>query len=98
MHTDELISLNDAAAKGIERLRKPVWTDPMEHIKIDAIDGRLGPWVRLYSPGSLSCNGEDPVAMLLSTCGNLAEKALVPYTGPLPDSDEYKAAQARFQS
>ena len=91
-----LISLNEAAANGIDRLRKPEWAQAEDHLKIDAIDGRLGPWVHLYAPFNLKCNGRDPVDVLVVIWGDPAEKEWLPYTGPLPDSDEYKAVQSRF--
>ena len=45
-----LISINEAAAKGIERLRKREWKLPEDNLKIDIVDGKAGPWLHLYSP------------------------------------------------
>lgn len=46
----DMISLNEAAAQGIERVRKPNWANPRDYVKLDIVDGRLGPWLHLYSP------------------------------------------------
>lgn len=52
----------------------------------------------LYCPFNKECNGRDPVESLIMSWGRGAadEKCFVPYTGPLPDSDEYKAEVAKF--
>lgn len=97
----ELISINEAAARGIERLRKPTWANPCDHLKIDVLrDGdadKPGPWTHLYTPFNKECNGRDPVDILCVTQGmDYTEHCWVPYTGPLPDSEEYKAAVAAF--
>lgn len=91
----ELISIAQAAEKGIERLRKPIWANQMDHLKIDIIKGMAGPWLHLYCPFNKECNGRDPVDTLGLGMDYDAEE-FEPYTGPLPDSDEYKAAQASF--
>jgi hypothetical protein len=95
---EELISINQAVARGIERIRKPLWATPEDHFKIDIIDGKPGPWLHLFAPFNEECNGRDPVDILWIASG--AEtgdvEEFVAYTGPLPDSDEYKAAQARY--
>lgn len=67
----------------------------MDHLKIDIIDGKPGPWTHLYSPFNKECNGRDPVDMLFTQVDYDAVE-VVPYTGPLPDSEEYKAAAAQF--
>lgn len=91
----KLISINEAARRGIERLRLPRWADKMDHIKIDIVDGRLGPWLHLWCPFNTECNGRDPVDQLLSSdwCD---EPEWEVYRGPLPDSDEYKARADEF--
>jgi len=94
-----LFSLKEAAARRVERVRQPNWANPLDHIKIDILpDGSLGPWAHLYSPFNKECNGHDPVDML--TIAGIGvdpnSKSCYAYTGPLPDSDEYKAEVARF--
>jgi hypothetical protein len=95
----ELISLNQAAAGGVERIRKPIWANPMDHFRLHIIDGKPGPWLHLHAPFNAECNGRDPVDILWiiqfgTAAGDDAE--FIPYEGPLPDSVEYKAAQARY--
>lgn len=90
-----MISIKDAAKQGIARIRKPVWADPLDHIKIDILsDGTPGPWAHLYAPFNKACNGRDPVDMLLMLDYEIRE--YLPYEGPLPDSEEYRAAVADF--
>jgi hypothetical protein len=95
----DLISIAEAAAKGIDRVRLPIWANPLDHLKIDIIDGKPGPWLHLFAPFNKECNGRDPVDFLwvfgpMKTDPNSIE--FLPYEGPLPDSDEYRAAQAQF--
>lgn len=97
--TDNLISIADAAANGIERVRLPHWANPLDHLKIDIVDGKPGPWLHLFAPFNKECNGRDPVDFLwiagpMKTDVNVAE--FFPYGGPLPESNEYRAAQAQF--
>lgn len=92
-----LISINEAVKLGHPRLRKPIWANPFDHLKIDIIDGSLGPWLHLFAPFNKECNGRDPVDMLAfqhKDTFNTQEFEI--YGGPLPDSDEYKAEVARF--
>lgn len=91
----DLISINEAAALGIERLRKPVWAHPCDHLKLDIIGGRPGPWTHLWCPFNKECNGRDPVDILCISL-DYDERCYVPHTGPTPDSDEYKAEVAAY--
>ena len=100
----KLISIHTAAANGILRLRMPKWANKLDHLKIDMLaplplgsDGphTMGPWLHLYAPFNQECNGRDPVD-ILSMQFDLNAAEYEPYTGPLPDSDEYKAAVAAF--
>jgi hypothetical protein len=101
--TEELISVREAVERGIDRLRLPKWADPFDHVKIDIIEvgGKkgYGPWMHLYAPFNQECNGSDPVDMLL--LANLKfdpdAKEYLPYTGPLPDSEEYKERVKGFE-
>lgn len=94
----ELISIAEAAKRGIQRLRKPIWASKFDHLKIDIVNGAPGIWVHLYAPFNKECNGRDPVDMLIFQLGPTAakDKEFLPYSGPLPDSDEYKAEVAVF--
>lgn len=86
----DLISIKDAEAQGVERVRKPIWANPLDHLRIGS-----GIWLHLYSPFNKECNGRDPVD-ILKFQEDVTAKVFEPYTGPLPDSEEYKAAAAVF--
>lgn len=94
-----LLSINQAAAAGIERLRKPVWVSLLDHIKVDVVDGKPGPWLHLWCPINKECNGRDPIDVLAfgPSAVDLNEECFLPYTGPLPESDEYREAAARYE-
>jgi hypothetical protein len=86
-----MISLNEAAKWGIERIRKPIWATPEDHLKIDIVDGKPGPWVHLFAPFNTECNGRDPVDVLwiLQWPDSADVQEFEPYRGPLPNSPEY---------
>lgn len=90
----ELLSINEAAARGIERVRKTAWANSFDHVKIDIIDGKPGPWLHVFAPFNRECNGRDPVSILLEGPDDCC---FVPYDGPLPTSEEYRAAAARYE-
>lgn len=85
-----LISIKEAEAAGIERLRKPIWANPLDHLHVPK-----GIWAHLYCPFNKECNGRDPVKMLKFQLDQTT-KEWEQYTGPLPDSAEYKAAVAAY--
>lgn len=92
----KLISITQAAARGIDRVRKPNWANRLDHVKIDIVDGHgVGPWLHLWSPLNWLVNGHDPFDFLWAVGPmktDLDAAVFEAYTGPLPDSDEYKAA------
>lgn len=90
-----LLSVSEAAARGIRYLRKPIWASRFDHLKIDIIDGQPGPLLHIYSPFNKECNGRDPVD-ILGFDEQYNDRCFVPHTGPLADSDEYQAEVARF--
>lgn len=90
-----LISINEAAARGVERLRKPIWSTPEDHLKIDIIDGKPGPWLHLWCPFNKECNGRDPVN-ILAFHWDLNFPEFVRYDGPLPDSEPYQKKVAYY--
>ena len=90
-----MISIMGAAARGVERVRKPVWADPLDHLKIDIFDGKPRPWLRLWCPFNKECNGRDPVEAFAYQW-DLSLPEFVPYAGPLPGSEAYQNAVARF--
>lgn len=99
----KLISINEAASQGITLLRRPVWANPLDHLKIDIFDGRPGPWGHLYAPFNMECNGRDPVAII--TIGGVnggiwldtSKREWVPYVGPIADSEEYRTAARGYE-
>lgn len=92
-----LISINEAVKLGHPRLRKLIWANPFDHIKLDLIDGVMGPWIHLFAPFNKECNGHDPVDILaFSQRASFDNPEFAIYDGPLPSSDEYKAAVAKF--
>lgn len=90
-----MISINQAAAQGIQYVRQSRWANPLDHLKIDIINGKAGPWTHLYAPFNQECNGRDPVPILSVGMDYNAEE-WEPYTGPLCDSEEYKANVAVY--
>jgi hypothetical protein len=90
-----LISIEDAAAIGVQRVRKPYWADPLDHVKIDIIDGKPGPWLHLWCPFNKECNGRDPVEAFAYQW-NLSVPEFELYDGPLPGSEAYQKAVERF--
>ncbi len=95
---NNMISILQAAERGIDRVRQPIWANKYDHVKIDIIDGKLGPWLHLYCPFNKECNGRDPVDFLwmVDPKTDINSVCFVPYEGPLPDSDEYKANAALY--
>lgn len=102
-----MFSLNEAAERGIDRVRQPNWANPLDHVKIDLIPGKDGKpthglWVHLYSPFNIHCNGRDPVNFLwIGPPTGVIDpdaKGFYAYVGPLPESDEYKADVAKYGS
>ena len=91
----KLISLKQAAQQGVDRVRLPRWAHKMDHLKIDIIAGMPGLWLHLYCPLNRACNGRDPVDTLGLDSNYDAEEFEI-YQGPLPDSEEYKAEQKRY--
>ena len=74
----DLISIRQAAAQGIDKLRMPQWVNPDDYLKIDIIDGRPGPWTHLFSPVNEEINGRNPVDMLVIHVG-LDDEAYLPH-------------------
>jgi hypothetical protein len=93
----KMISISEAAARGVERLRKPTWASLLDHIEIDIINGQPGLWAHLWAPFNKECNGRDPVDVLILLWGRPDHRDFVVYDGPLPDSDEYRAAVKTFE-
>jgi hypothetical protein len=72
------MSINEALFKGVSKIRKPNWSNPMDHLELTILppksrmnpseDKVLGPWGRLWSPINKPVLGfEDPKMVLLIT-------------------------------
>lgn len=95
----ELISINEAAKAGITRLRSPKWTGRFDHILIGIIEGKAASWVNLYSPLNNCIHGSDPLPICASMGGmSYDEQGWLPYTGLLPDSEEYKKEAESYRN
>jgi hypothetical protein len=85
--------------RGAVRLRRPLWEGRFDHFKIDIFtDGErkwAGLWVHLWCPHNMSTHGRDPYDLLILE-HDVTTREYEAYTGPLPDSEEYKAAVAAF--
>lgn len=91
----ELMSVNDAARLGRKRFRLDKWANDFDHFEIDIIDGKPGPWVKLWSPINASvCEQENPQKMLILALGDLNEKCWRNYVGP-PGVPEKPVAVSR---
>jgi hypothetical protein len=88
---DDLISVVDAASKGIERIRMPQWICPFDHIKLYIIDGSPGAWFEFWSPTNEKINDLDPIMVFITDMGDLYEKQFMVYTGALGGSAAYNA-------
>lgn len=91
-----MISIYEAAGKGITRLRMEKWASPFDHLLITIDNKGLCPWIRLYAPFNQECNGRDPVEILFTEM-DCEAKILVPYEGPPPDSGEYRNEAQKFK-
>ena len=89
-----LMTMEEAAARGIDRVRDWRWAGAMDHAKIDIIDGKPGPWAHLYRPCNVELNGRDPVDVPITQVSPGGK--VVRYDGPLPDSAEYRAEAAKW--
>jgi hypothetical protein len=72
----------------------------MDHIKIDVIDGEVGPWVHLYCPINKVINGRDPLSFIWGmppVAVTVHDQIFEAYDGPLPESEEYQACTAAYR-
>src|SRR5262249_49772487 len=64
MSENKFISINDAAATGVDKLRKPYWANADDHIKIEIVNGKAGVWLRFYSDLNETLGNPNPVELL----------------------------------
>ena len=77
-----LMSINEAVAKGFSKLRLDKWANPDDYMQFDIINGRPGPWVRLWSPVNEIMEQENPQKLIIIELGDLDD----PCWRPLPKS------------
>ena len=94
---NDLISIEEAAASGIKRLKKPIWQSEYAHIELEIFDKTLGAWIKFYDPLNKMINGRDPVELSCLTL-ELSARAWEPYEGPAGGSKEYKLEQEKLKS
>ena len=85
-----LLTLKEAEAQGVQRVRKPIWVNPLCHLLIGP-----GIWLYLFDPFNQECNGRDPLGILKFQEG-VDLPQWEPYNGPTADSEDYKAAAAQY--
>src|SRR3990167_6972950 len=92
-----MISIHEAIQSRVERIRKPNWAIPFDHLFLCIKDGKMWPFGYLYSPSNFICNGEDPCKVLIVGFGSCIERIYEPYVGPLPGSVAYEAAVDKYR-
>lgn len=80
------MTLSEAAKAGICRVRRPMWADEKTYARLDLVgDGRMGPWLHLYSRAEQSAIGE-PTPQEIMCVGDTTDD-YEEYTGET-DSDD----------
>ncbi len=69
--TDNLISIREAAHRGITKVRLDKWTNPDDYMELTIVDGLLGPWVKLWSPINEVIGATNPQKLLITMLGDL---------------------------
>jgi hypothetical protein len=103
--TEPLISIRDAAERGIQRLRQPVWKIEFDHIELTLVDGTMGPWAKFWSPFNRVCNNRDPIHILIASPAlrfsqpiiDSGERVWVEYTGAPGNSEAYNKEAEGFE-
>jgi len=70
-----MISINEAVAQGVTKVRKPLWANPEDYLQLDIIDGKLGPWTHLYSSLNEKIGEPNPQDILFTGVGDLDESS-----------------------
>ena len=86
------MKLKEAIAKGLVRLRRARWANPMDHVELCA-GGLLSV---VWSPHNVAINGRDGISLGVTTDDDGTVDDLEEYTGPLPGSPEYVAEERAF--
>ncbi len=80
------MTAGEAAKHGIRRLRRPVWAHPEAYLRIDILDGRVGPWFHLYERKTQEVIGEKTPQTFIGL-GDTTDD-YEPYAGPLDPADQ----------
>lgn len=77
----ELISIKEAANKGIKKIRLDKWANPHDYIEIPILDekGTIGPWFKLWSNTNEIIGQKNPQQISILMMGDLDEKIWSPY-------------------
>ena len=75
------ISLNEALAQGIDKIRMPQWRAKGDYIQLHITeDGHFGPWAYLHSAYTVE-GVENPYPMIITSLGGLNDKSWEIYDG-----------------
>ena len=83
-----MISVNEAVARGIRRIRMPQWANPEDHFELPLYPGgKVGVVIKLWSPVQLipECGLSRPQVLTIFDLGDRDAAVFEPYNGPLPD-------------
>lgn len=80
------MTIQEAVDNGISRIRRPEWNNLLTYLKLDIIEGKLGPWVHLYARMEQEVmNQETPTSMLCLGYNTTTDTSWVAYAGPLDE-------------
>lgn len=76
-----LISIRQAEARGLTKLRLDVWANPDDYLEFTMVEFGgvgFGPWVKLWSPTNAICEQENPQMLLITMIGDLDDECWRP--------------------
>jgi hypothetical protein len=73
------MSINEMTKVGITKFRQVNWTNPDDHMEMNIIEGRPGPWFKLWSPVNELIGTKNPQTLLVTMMGDLNDKCWYPY-------------------
>lgn len=77
---ERMISVRQAAARGISKLRLDNWANPQDHFEFYLVPGGgVGPWVKLWSPTNEPIGMPNPQTLLITMMGDLDDECWLPY-------------------
>lgn len=82
------MTLSEAAAKGIRRVRHVQWIDPFSYLKINIIEGQLGVLGYFYALDQLFIGHVTPEPFVLDGHPWLEDARFEEYTGGLMIADK----------